>query len=101
MLCETTEPMTRVAWLTDIHLNFLRPPEREHFLARVADARPDAVLLSGDIGEAHDVVAFLRQIALAWPFPIYFVLGNHDFYFGSIDDVRQRVQTLCQEEPRL
>lgn len=91
----------KIAWLTDIHLNFLRPPEREHFLARVADAQPDAVLLSGDIGEAHDVVAFLKQIALAWPCPVYFVLGNHDFYFGSIAEVRQRVQTLCHEEPRL
>jgi predicted phosphohydrolase len=91
----------KIAWLTDIHLNFLRPPEREHFLSRVRDAQPDAVLLSGDIGEAHDVLAFLRQIALAWPCPIYFVLGNHDFYFGSIAEVRQRVQTLCQEEPRL
>lgn len=93
--------MKRVAWLTDLHLNFLRPPERADFLARVRAAEPDAVLISGDVGEARDVVAFLNQIALAWPCPVYFVLGNHDFYFGSISDVRTRVQSLCWEEPRM
>jgi predicted MPP superfamily phosphohydrolase len=93
--------MKRLAWLTDIHLNFLRPPQREDFLVRVRDAQPNAVLISGDIGEAHDVVAFLSQIVLAWPCPIYFVLGNHDFYFGSIAEVRGRIQNLCREEPRL
>ena len=92
--------MIRVAWLTDIHLNFLRPEEQEHFLASVRDTRPDALLISGDIGEAHNVVAFLNRMAMAWPCPIWFVLGNHDFYFGSIAEVRQRVQTLCREEPR-
>jgi hypothetical protein len=27
---------------------------------------------------------------------VYFVLGNHDFYFGSIREVRRQVQQLCQ-----
>ena len=33
--------------------------------------------------------------------PIYFVLGNHDYYFGSIDKVRKAVKQLCQERPNL
>lgn len=93
--------MTRVAWLTDLHLNFLKPAEREYFLQRVRSADADAVLISGDLGEARNVVAFLQQISLAWPGPVYFVLGNHDFYYGAIAEVRSRVQTLCREEPHL
>lgn len=91
----------KVAWLTDLHLNFLRPAERVDFLGHVRDLSPDALLISGDIGEARDVLHFLNQMLFAWPFPIYFVLGNHDFYFGSIADVRQRVKALCDEHPRL
>jgi Icc protein len=33
--------------------------------------------------------------------PIYFVLGNHDFYFGSIAEVRRNVGALCRRRPRL
>ncbi len=91
----------RVAWLTDLHLNFLQPAERQVFYAHVRNMSPDAALISGDIGEAHDCLAFLNQMALAWQFPVYFVLGNHDFYFGSIAEVRQRISTLCLAEPRL
>ncbi len=91
----------KLAWLTDLHLNFLRPEEREHFFDRVRLAEPDAILVSGDVGEAHSVAAYLNQMALSWPCPIYFVLGNHDFYFGSVVEVRQRVANLCHEEPRL
>jgi predicted phosphohydrolase len=95
------EVSLKVAWLTDLHLNFLGPAPHADFLAQVRDLSPDAVLISGDIGEAHDLLHYLDQMLLAWPCPIYFVLGNHDFYFGSIAEVRQRVKTLCAEHPRL
>ncbi len=91
----------RVIWLTDLHLNFLAAEKRVDFLRHVQDAHPDAVLISGDIGEARDVLHFLGQIDAAWPCPVYFVLGNHDFYFGSIAEVRQRVADLCEDHPRL
>jgi hypothetical protein len=31
----------------------------------------------------------------------YFVLGNHDYYFGSIINVREKIQTLCQQNNKL
>ncbi len=42
-----------LAWITDPHLNFCDDSEVEAFRRSVADARPDAVLLGGDIGEAY------------------------------------------------
>ena len=30
-----------------------------------------------------------------------FVLGNHDYYFGSVQHVRQEVSRLCQCNPQL
>lgn len=91
----------RFVWLTDLHLNFVEPDVLEEFLCSVREARPDAVVITGDIGESNDVTDFLARIEHAIPCPLYFVLGNHDFYFGSITEVRARVMRLCQERPRL
>lgn len=93
--------MPRLLWLTDIHLNFVRRHEREAFLTSVAAATPDAVLVGGDISESHDVIRFLTQIDDALGCPVYFVLGNHDFYYSSIAKIRSDVAKLCSERPRL
>lgn len=93
--------MMRVLWLTDIHLNFAVPPRTREFVQSVRAAEPDVVLLTGDIAEADDVTDYLAMLADALPCPIYFVLGNHDFYFGSITGVRQRIHELCQKTPNL
>jgi 3',5'-cyclic AMP phosphodiesterase CpdA len=80
--------MKHLAWATDIHLNFLTSAEVESFCHRIKAAQPDALLLGGDIGEAADVMGYLEMLAARLTLPIYFVLGNHDFYGGSITRVR-------------
>ncbi len=87
--------MKRVAWITDVHLNFLGSDAVRAFLDRVAASGPDAVLIGGDIGEARDLVDYLNLIEAHLQCPVYFVLGNHDFYFGSIRALRAAVAKLC------
>jgi len=93
--------MKRVAWLTDIHLNFLSRPALEAFLKRVRDQRLDAVLVTGDIGEAGSVVPHLEAMESRLQVPVYFVLGNHDFYSGSIAGVRLAVEELARRSTNL
>ena len=93
--------MKRFAWLTDIHLNFLTPPAVEQFLVHLASLKLDGVLLGGDIAEAHDLTGYLEQMDSVLGTDIYFVLGNHDFYFGSIESVREEMRQLCLRRPRL
>jgi Icc protein len=88
--------MKRLVWVTDIHLNFISMAGVEAFSRRIVDARPDAVLVGGDIGEASDVIVYLRLLADRIERPIYFVLGNHDFYFGSITNLRTAVAELTR-----
>ena len=85
----------RFAWLTDIHLNFLLTQQTLSFLRFVRSAEPDAVLISGDIAEAHNLCHYLELIDDELAVPVYFVLGNHDYYRGSIADVRGSVASLC------
>jgi 3',5'-cyclic-AMP phosphodiesterase len=93
--------MKRIVWLTDLHLNFLPDERVDEFLDCVAACEGDAVLASGDFGEAKTVVTYLERIADRLGGPIYFVLGNHDFYYGSIRQVRADVAELCRRDPRL
>ena len=86
----------RLAWLTDIHLNFLDATERRWFLESVKE-QADEVAVSGDIGESHDVVKYLQEMEEIVQKPIYFVLGNHDFYQGSIAKTRVEVAELARE----
>ena len=59
------------------------------------------MLISGDIAESQNVTEYLEWIASRLAGPIYFVLGNHDFYNGSIAGVRQAVAELCRRDERL
>jgi len=91
----------QLAWLTDVHFNFVDQAEFEAFCDSLADTRPDALLLGGDTGEAHSLALYLDALEIRLDCPIYFVLGNHDFYRGTIAGVRKNIGHLCLASPRL
>ena len=93
--------MTRAAWLTDLHLNFLDHQELEAFCNEVSAAGPDTILITGDISDAPELSRTLRFLVRRWHRPIHFVLGNHDFYHGSLATVRRQMRQLCAEAPQL
>ena len=93
--------MKSLAWLTDIHLNFLRSPGMGALLDMLASAEADAFAISGDIAEAPGVAGHLRDIAARVDRPVHFVLGNHDFYRGFIAGVRGKLRALCAAIPNL
>lgn len=76
----------RLAWLTDVHLNFVGSAKTMLYAARVAE-QSDACVITGDIAEADSVVQLLSLFRRTYGKPVYFVLGNHDFYGGSFESV--------------
>lgn len=84
--------VTRLAWLTDVHLNFLDAESRARFAGKVAATDTEGVVITGDIAEADSFEVHLEELARAVARPMWFVLGNHDFYGGGIDDVRARAR---------
>jgi len=91
----------RLGWVTDVHLNFVSPEGRERFYAQLRAAKLDGLLLGGDVGEADSVTTLLAEMADELKIPIYFVLGNHDFYHASIDGVRESVARAAAASPWL
>lgn len=88
--------MFRLAWTTDTHLNFLRViGALESFVeylkedaAEVSGGPPDALVITGDIAEGHNFGDFIEDVKKMFGKPVYFVLGNHDFYGSSFEEAR-------------
>lgn len=93
--------MPRLAWLTDLHLGFADEDQVDGLINSIRSETPDAVLIGGDISEAPTFAAHLKFIAAEVNVPVYFVLGNHDFYHGSIEKVRLAANVLAQEHPNI
>lgn len=91
----------KLTWLTDIHLNFLEKNARELFYQTILKTDGDAVLITGDIAEANSVNDLLTEMVNAINKPIYFVLGNHDYYRGQVETVKATMVTLTQKQPQL
>jgi len=90
-----------LVWVTDPHLNHVSGRVREDWLRRIASHGPGGVVISGDISEGDDVALQLHDLVGRLGVPIYFVLGNHDFYQSDIARTRREVISACREDSRL
>lgn len=86
------ETKMKFLWITDIHLNFVSLDKRKQFYQGLKDG--DAIVISGDIAEAPSIAKILSEVADHVGKPIYFVLGNHDYYHGEINNIRDAMQIL-------
>jgi predicted MPP superfamily phosphohydrolase len=77
----------KLAWATDIHLDHARNTVQHKFYQSVKE-QADAVVLTGDIAESPSIGRVLAVMEMLVERPIYFVLGNHDYYRGSIAGTR-------------
>jgi Icc-related predicted phosphoesterase len=88
--------MRRLAWATDIHLNFVRGDTRA-FCEQLRSVSPDGLVITGDISEAETLERDLLSLDRALWMPTWIVLGNHDFYGSSIKAVRATVTGFCRD----
>jgi 3',5'-cyclic-AMP phosphodiesterase len=93
--------IARLAWVTDIHLDFLGDQAVEKFAGEIAATKADAVLVGGDISTAPALVRHLVMLEAHLLRPIYFVLGNHDAYHGSIAEVQAFARDMTKHSRHL
>lgn len=91
----------KLAWITDPHLNVAGVQQAMRLMAEVRQMNAGALVVSGDIGEAPDLEGWLELMAMQAGCPVYFVLGNHDFYHDSVAEVRAVASVLSQKFPNL
>jgi len=91
----------KLDWITDPHLDHLRSEEELlKFVQELHDRDSDALLVTGDIAESKTIYDFLGILSGAYQRPIYFVLGNHDYYGAWMKQTQQRVQSVCKAVPK-
>jgi Icc-related predicted phosphoesterase len=88
--------MKTIVWSVDLHLEWADDLALEEFLESISTSRADALLIGGDTAVAGTVESLLLRIADRFQGPVYFVLGNHDFYGGSIAQVRTVARRLTE-----
>jgi Icc protein len=85
-------------WATDVHfdhvghnaaLEFGRSLKREH-------PGSAGLIVTGDIAEGPTVLRALEDLARGFESPLYFVLGNHDYYRSSFSKVDQQLSDHLQ-----
>lgn len=88
-------------WFTDTHLDKVPPWALVKFIRHLLKEKPSGVFLTGDISNGFMTIWHLRLLATFIKCPIYFVLGNHDYHFSSIEKTHQKLRELCKEFPNL
>ncbi len=91
----------RIGWATDIHLDRLNERDYLEYKEYLRELNPDLLIISGDIAEGEKVCHSLKDFNDSFNFRIYFVLGNHDFYWSSFAVVEENIRNLVKEAPNL
>jgi hypothetical protein len=90
--------MKRIAWATDLHLEFVTSPvEIDALCDAILAEGVEILLIAGDTATANSFRRTMRILAERLQFPIYFVLGNHDCYGASIAEMRMVAERLTKE----
>lgn len=90
---EKMEDTVRIVLISDLHSCRYGEQQRE-LIDAVAEQAPDLVLLCGDIFDdkiPHDN-ALLFVEAVAQRYPCYYVSGNHEYYSGEVEEIKQMVR---------
>lgn len=88
-------------WYTDTHLDKVAPWTKFRFISHIRREKPKGIFLTGDISNGLMTKFDLGLLASWVDCPIYFVLGNHDYHFSSIESTHQRIRALCRKHPNL
>lgn len=89
----------QIIWVTDPHLNFARHDIWEAWINSIRLVAGDCLLITGDISESEDVAWQLQRIQESVSIPLYFILGNHDYYGNRVEVVRSEMRALSLAMP--
>lgn len=84
-------------WFTDTHLNRVSPIKKLLFIKHIIKENPQGIFLTGDISCGAFLYYDLYLLATFIKCPIYFVLGNHDYWYSNFKSIEKDVTKLCKK----
>lgn len=91
----------KIGWATDIHLDCVRDEALDVFALSVRSSGADVLLLTGDNSNGLRLHSDLHRLRESVGIPVWFVLGNHDSYYGSISESRAECWRRYDDPERL
>jgi Icc protein len=88
-------------WFTDTHLDKVTPWKKILFIKYLQKENPKGIIITGDISNGRNTYEDLEMIAKTVTCNIYFVLGNHDYHWGSMEGTHDKIRALCKEYSHL
>ncbi len=88
----------KAAWLTDIHLNSLECHSRNEFYDKIVLSDCNSIFITGDIAESTSITDILITLYEKVKKPLYFVLGNHDYYKSTMNDTRDKLKQFTHQK---
>lgn len=83
----------RLALISDPHFDHIRDRViRGDFKRALRSSGVDAIVMTGDIAEAGTLDGAMRWLFENVGLPVWFVLGNHDFYGASIAETHTKAR---------
>lgn len=87
---------------SDTHFNFTFPWTQYDFVSRILEENPAGLFLPGDISCGITIGNILKFLAKKLEnIPIYFVIGNHDYYSTSFEQTHNTLFRLQEKYKNL
>lgn len=93
--------MKHFFWLSDPHLNRVGLVEKYKLISNLRKESPDAIFISGDISSGPNLWLDLTIFGQFVKCPVYFILGNHSYWFSSFEKTYEKVNNLCNKYSNL
>lgn len=94
--------MIKCGWVTDCHLDHIdNDKSLIDFSTSLLTSEPEALFFTGDISNSKRLVYHLSAVESIVQRPIYYVLGNHDYYGSSVDEVRKSMNNVVNNSQHL
>jgi predicted phosphohydrolase len=91
----------RIVWATDTHLESADNLARSIFAQTIVKENADILVLTGDVSNSKLIERLLKELQGRIDIPIYFNLGNHDYYGSSISKMRRWAKSITERKIRL
>lgn len=82
-------------WATDLHLNYFDDKYITNFGKFLSSKyQAKGFIISGDISLGNKLERNLKTLSNAIQMPIYYVLGNHDYWYSSFNEIDKLTKSL-------
>lgn len=98
-----TTKKCHLAFASDTHFNLTTKNRIIKFCDFIQNSSATSLVLTGDLAESDSMVHYLEFIAskLGSGFPVYFILGNHDYYKTNTEGFNIKLKPRIEHHPNL